>query len=144
MVPKAALAKNMAVARWSGIIVGVLGIMMALVLATWNIASLWDQFNTFLGMLTGGLGALFVMGIFFPRISGNAALLGVVGGLFVLVLVKNHTDLSFLLYGFVSLCCPASCLLGWPVGCFLTGRLSLILPGKVSAFKCRGIIKQAL
>ena len=92
---------TMEVARWSGIIVGVLGIMMALILATWNIASLWDQFNTFLGLLTGGLGALFVMGVFFPRISGNAALAGVVGGLIVLMLMKNHTDLSFLLFGFV-------------------------------------------
>lgn len=123
MVPKAALAKNMAVARWSGIIVGVLGIMMALVLATWNIASLWDQFNTFLGLLTGGLGALFVMGIFFPRISGNAALLGVVGGLFVLVLVKNHTDLSFLLYGFVSL--VASVLFAWLASWMLPNRKAI-------------------
>src|SRR5690606_11278644 len=78
---------QMAVARWSGIITGLLGMAMALMLATWNIASLWDQFNTFLGMLTGGLGALFVMGIFFPRISGAAALTGVMGGLVILLLV---------------------------------------------------------
>ncbi len=95
--------RNMAVARWSGIIVGVLGIAMALMLATWNIASLWDQFNTFLGLLTAGLGALFVMGIFFPRISGNAALTGVLAGIAILILVKNNTPLSFLLYGFVGL-----------------------------------------
>ncbi|MFV0344743.1 MAG: sodium:solute symporter family transporter [Bacteroidales bacterium] len=111
MVSKTTLAKNMVVARWSGIIVGILGIMMALILATWSIASLWDQFNTFLGLLTGGLGALFVMGIFFPRISGNAALLGVVGGLSALMLVKNYTDLSFLMYGFVSI--VASVLFAW-------------------------------
>ena len=103
LAKKVTVRRNMAVARWSGIIVGVLGIMMALMLATWNIASLWDQFNTFLGLLTGGLGALFVMGIFFPRISGYAALGGVVGGLIALLLVKNHTDLSFLLFGFISM-----------------------------------------
>ncbi len=94
---------HMTVARWSGIIVGVFGIVMALMLATWNIASLWDQFNTFLGLLTAGLGALFVMGIFFPRISGKAALIGVLAGIVILILVKNHTTLSFLLYGFVGL-----------------------------------------
>ncbi len=93
----------MAVARWSGIIAGVSGIIMALMLATWNIASLWDQFNTFLGLLTAGLGALFVMGIFFPRISGNAALIGVLAGIVILVVVKNQTELSFLLYGFVGI-----------------------------------------
>lgn len=112
--------RTMAVARWSGIIVGVLGILMALMLATWNIASLWDQFNTFLGLLTGGLGALFVMGIFFSRISGNAALAGVVGGLIVLMLVKNHTDLSFLLFGFV----------GMAASVLLALLFSLIMPNR--------------
>lgn len=95
--------RSMTVARWSGIIVGLLGITMALMLATWNIASLWDQFNTFLGLLTAGLGALFVMGIFFPRISGKAALIGVLAGIAILVFVKDNTSLSFLLYGFVGL-----------------------------------------
>ncbi|MEQ6118232.1 sodium/solute symporter [Reichenbachiella sp. MALMAid0571] len=94
---------SMRIARWSGIIVGILGIGMALILATWNIASLWDQFNTFVGLLTGGLGALFIMGIFFPRISGSAALIGTIGSLAILLFVKNHTDLSFLLYGLVGL-----------------------------------------
>lgn len=103
LAQKSGHKRNMAVARWSGIIVGVLGITMALMLATWNIASLWDQFNTFLGLLTAGLGALFVMGIFFPRISGKAALIGVLTGIVILVLVKNNTSLSFLLYGFVGL-----------------------------------------
>jgi solute:Na+ symporter, SSS family len=54
-------------------------------------------------VLTAGLGALFVMGIFFPRISGKAALIGVLAGIIILVLVKNNTSLSFLLYGFVGL-----------------------------------------
>ncbi len=95
---------NMRIARWSSVAVGVLGMAMALVLATWNIASLWDQFNTFVGLLTGGLGALFIMGIFFPRVSGPAALTGTIGSLVILLLIKNNTDLSFLLYGFIGLC----------------------------------------
>lgn len=103
LAAKAGHKRNMAVARWSGIIVGLFGMFMALMLATWNIASLWDQFNTFLGLLTAGLGAFFVMGIFFPRISGPSALTGVLAGIVVLILVKNHTTLSFLLYGFIGL-----------------------------------------
>ena len=94
---------NMRVAQWSGIICGVFGMAMALVLATWNIASLWDQFNTFLGLLTSGLGALFILGIFFPRVNAWSALAGIVGGIIVLMLVKNNTSLSFLLYGFIGM-----------------------------------------
>jgi len=94
---------QMQVARWSGIICGLLGLGMALILATWNIASLWDQFNTFLGLLTSGLGAIFILGIFFPRVGAGAALSGVVAGLVILVLVRNNTPLSFLLYGFIGM-----------------------------------------
>lgn len=96
-------SSSMRVARWSGLTVGSLGIVMALILATWNIASLWDQFNTFLGLLTSGLGALFVMGIFFPRIGGIAALTGVGGGLAALLWIKNYSTLSFLLFGLAGL-----------------------------------------
>lgn len=90
---------SLLVARLSGIVVGILGIGMALVLATWDIASLWDQFNTFLGLLTGGLGALFIMGIFFKRISGVAAFTGVIVGFVALLWLRNHSPMSFLLYG---------------------------------------------
>jgi len=121
---KAGHKRNMAVARWSGIIVGLLGMTMALMLATWNIASLWDQFNTFLGLLTAGLGALFVMGIFFPRISGPAALAGVLAGIAILILVKNNTTLSFLLYGFVGL--VTSVFLGLVFSLFLPNRKKIM------------------
>ena len=93
----------MSVARWAGIIVGVFGIGMALILATWDIASLWDQFNTFLGLLTSGLGAIFFLGIFFPRVGATAAFIGLISGIGVLVLVQGNTNLSFLLYGLIGM-----------------------------------------
>ncbi len=117
------LKGQMLVARWSGVIVGVFGMGMALVLATWDIASLWDQFNTFVGLLTGGLGALFIMGIFFPRISGPAAFLGTLGSLAVLTIVKNQTDLSFLLYGLIGL--ASSVLLGLLISVFKPNRKAI-------------------
>lgn len=95
--------KDMRVAQLSGLVVGLLGTAMALVLATWNIASLWDQFNTFLGLLTSGLGALFILGIFFPRVGSLSAFVGVAGGILTLYIVKLYTPLSFLLYGFIGM-----------------------------------------
>lgn len=122
---------SMSIARWSGVIVGILGIGMALILATWNIASLWDQFNTFLGLLTAGLGALFIMGIFFPRISGNAALIGTFGGIALLLCVKNQTDLSFLLYGFV----------GMTASIFIALLISIMWPNRknIAGYTWQGI-----
>ena len=100
---KTTLKQSMQVARWTSVIVGLMGMSMALVLVTWDIASLWDQFNTFLGLLTSGLGALFFLGIFFPRVGSTSAFIGLLIGFITLVIIKSYTDTSFLLYGFIGM-----------------------------------------
>lgn len=130
--PGRTFSSQLKVARWSGLLCGLLGMGMALVLATWNIASLWDQFNTFLGLLTSGLGALFILGIFFPRVGGKAALIGVITGLIVLVIIKNNTPLSFLLYGFI----------GMTAGIMIAWATSFIFPNKkdIKGFTWKSVI----
>ena len=120
LVPGAGNSNIMLSARISGVVAGITGILMALMLATWDIASLWDQFNTFLGLLTGGLGALFIMGIFFRHISAPAALAGLVTGMTVLVWIQMHTTLSFLLYGAA----------GILISLFSAILISLVVPNK--------------
>ncbi|MGL4943034.1 MAG: sodium:solute symporter family transporter [Thermoguttaceae bacterium] len=100
-------------ARVVGIVAGGCGIALALLLATWEIRSLWDQFNTFLGLFTGVLGGLFLMGIFSKRINGTGAVAGIFGSLGSVWAVQHYTSLSFLLYGAVGM---VSCYaVGWIV-----------------------------
>lgn len=106
-------------ARWSGVVVGGLGLSMAILLATYDIASLWDQFNFFLGLLTSGLGGLFMMGIFTRRIGTRSAFAGFVGSIVVLLIFNSQSNVSFLLYGFIGL-----------VSCFLIGYLSSFVFGR--------------
>ena len=60
------------------IVVGLLGGGFALVLANSDIQSIYDQFQRFLGILTGGLGCLFFMGIFMKRVNAAGATAGLV------------------------------------------------------------------
>jgi Na+/proline symporter len=101
--PSASDHKQLKVARWSGIIFGGAGIVFALLLATLNIFSLFDYFNFVLGLLTSGLGGLFVMGIFFPRIDGRSALIGFISGTVLLFYMNLHSDISFWLYGAIGI-----------------------------------------
>ena len=87
------------VARWTCIVSGLMGLGIALLMATWDIASLLDYFNTILGLLTSGLGGLFVMAVFFPRIKGAAALTGFIAGELVVFLMYLYTDVNFFLFG---------------------------------------------
>lgn len=91
------------IARLSGIIFGGLGVGLALLMAMWNILSLFDYFNYILGLLASGLGGLFFMGIFIPRIKGNAAIVGFLGGFFTVLLIKVQTDIHFMLFGFIGM-----------------------------------------
>ncbi len=109
--PSASDQKMLRIARYSCLISGVIGMAIALLMATWEILSLLDFFQEILGLLSSGLGGLFLMGIFFPRIGGKSALLGFISGVCMVFIIKYFTETSFLLYGFIGL--AVSVFVGW-------------------------------
>ena len=110
---------KMRFARWTGVLLGGFGIVMAIMLATFDIASLWDQFNFFLGLLTSGVGGLFMMGIFTKRIGTRSALTGFVCSIVALLLFHRFSHVSVILYGFLGL---VSCFAGGYVSSFIFGK----------------------
>ena len=90
-------------ARIAGICAGLLGMAIAWLMATVDIQSLLDYFNTILGLLSGAIGGLFLMGIFFPRIGSRAALIGFLCGTATVFYMNFCTQANFLLFGFVSM-----------------------------------------
>ena len=107
------------VARVSGILAGGVGLCLALLMTTWNILSLVDYFNTILGLLTGGLGGLFFIGVFMPRVGGKAALGGFVCGTVFVFWMKCFTDANLFLYGASGL--VVSALVAWILSLLLKG-----------------------
>lgn len=87
------------VARNTCVVSGILGVAIALLMASWDILSLLDYFNTILGLLTGGLGGLFFMGVFLKRIKGRAALIGFVCGTAFVFWLQFCTDANLFLFG---------------------------------------------
>ena len=91
------------VARWASVVSGMVGLLLALFMATWNIQSFLDFFNEALGLLTSGLGGLFFIAVFMKRIKGYAALTGFVAGEIVVFLMSEFTDANFLLFGAIGM-----------------------------------------
>ncbi len=85
---------------------GVLGGGFALVLANMQIYSMYDQFQRFLGVLTGGLACLFFMGIFMRRVNGTGAMAGLVAN-YAVCIGLDQLDLPWkphlLLFGAIGL-----------------------------------------
>lgn len=94
-------------ARISTFILGVLGTIIALLFASSDIKSLWDQFMKILGLFGGSMCGLFCLGIFTKRANGPGAIIGAFTGAAVLFLVQLYTNVHLLLYAFVSIttCC---------------------------------------
>lgn len=90
-------------ARIAVAVSGLIGMGIALLMATINIQSLLDYFNTILGLLSGGIGGLFILGIFFPRVNAISALIGFVAGTASVFYLNYCTDVNFLIFGAVSM-----------------------------------------
>ena len=87
------------VARWASVVSGLVGLLLALFMATWDIQSFLDFFNEALGLLTSGLGGLFFIAVFMKRVKGYAALAGFIAGEAVVFCMNECTDANFLLFG---------------------------------------------
>ena len=87
------------VARWASVVSGMIGLILALLMATWDIQSFLDFFNEALGLLTSGLGGLFFIAVFMKRVKGYAALTGFVAGEAIVFWMSECTNANFFLFG---------------------------------------------
>ena len=97
--PSISSSQLLIVARWTCIVSGLIGLVTALLMATWNIQSLLDYFNTILGLLTSGLGGLFFIAVFMPSVKGRAALTGFIAGEIIVFIMNYCTSASLFLFG---------------------------------------------
>jgi len=102
------------------LILGVLGTVSAIYIASQDSQNLWDTLMGYVGLILGTLGGLFTLAIFTNRTASVHAWTGVIVAAAVLYYVKFHTDAHTLTIGAVG-----------TVTCFLSGWIaSLIIPAK--------------
>ncbi len=120
LVPNVSDRRWLKVARLLTLVLGVIGSVTALLLATYDIRSIWDQYIKIMALFSGGLAGLFALGIFTRRAHGTGALIGVPASVLALYLVQRHTALHFFLWSTVGI-----------VTCFVVGYLcSLWIPAE--------------
>lgn len=98
-------AGSLRTARIATCVTGLISLAFAFFMATWNIASLWDEFQKILGLILGSMGGLFMLGMLTRRANSGGAMIGIVVSILVQVFVAKFHTLHLLLYtasGFVS------------------------------------------
>ncbi|MBI1183318.1 sodium/solute symporter [bacterium] len=83
-------------------IIGLAGTGIALLLATFEIKSIFDLWMEILGMVGGCFGGVFILGMFTTKANAKGAIAGAACSLVITILVKQFTDVHFMLYSTVS------------------------------------------
>lgn len=106
------------VAKNATVVIGAVGISFALMMHSWNIASLWDEFSKILGLLLGGLGGLFMLGLICRKANSAGAISGLAAGMIVQLVVMREHSVYLLLYSSVGF-----------ITCFAVGLLVSLCTG---------------
>ena len=109
------------IARSATLITGLAGTGFALLMATWDIKSLWDEFQKVLGLIIGGLGGVFLLGILSRRATGTGALVGLSCSIVVQILVGYYAPVHLMLYSATGV-----------LSCFICGWLASLILGDPS------------
>jgi len=109
-------SNELSVARYATLIIGIAGVLFALFMATLDIKSLWDEFQKILGLLIGGLGGVFLLGIISKKANTPGALTGMVTSIIVQFLVAYYQPVHLLTYTATGV-----------ISCFIAGYLGSFL-----------------
>lgn len=120
--PKMSESKLFTIAKYLVGFLGVLGTASAILMASFEIKSLFDQLLLFMGLTGGGLAGMFLLGMLTNRASATGVLIGFVVSCLVQYLISFYTNFHFLLYSTTGL-----------ASCYFIGYLaSLLFPDKNS------------
>ena len=101
--PQATDQSCLRLARFIIIVCGIIAVVVACVLATYDIRSLWFFFQRALGLLGSALVGLFMLGIFSTRANVPGVLIGSAASVAVLVWVTFFTHVHFFLYAIIGI-----------------------------------------
>ncbi|MEM1448235.1 MAG: sodium/solute symporter [Planctomycetota bacterium] len=94
-------ASGLVTGRRVTLLMGVVGTGAAALMAAADLRSLYDTFQSVLGLLISPLAGIFVLGVFTRRASAFGVGVGALVAIALLAYVQNRTSLNFMLYGAV-------------------------------------------
>lgn len=90
-------------ARWVTFLLGVIGCLIAVYLASLQNASILDQYFKIIGLLGGCLAGMFVAGIFLPCVKSRDILTGFFSSAVVLFAIQSTGRINFFLYPVIAI-----------------------------------------
>jgi cyclically-permuted mutarotase family protein len=102
-------AKGLTVAKWVTVGVGLLGSLIACLMAAFPVKSLFFFFQEVIGLFGSALAGIFILGIFIKKANWKGTIMGAVLSVIVLAFVKYGTLLNFYIYPLIAI---PTCVIG--------------------------------
>ncbi len=90
-------------ARITTLLLGLFVTGISLYMAEQGVSSLWDKFMVILGLFTGSIGGVFLLGIFTRRANGAGAVMGMIASCITQLFVQGYTSIHLLMYALTGL-----------------------------------------
>lgn len=103
-------------AKWITVLVGVFGTGVALYMSQFDLMSLYVTFMGLMGLIGGGVGGVYMLGMFSRRANWQGVWIGAIFSFIITLLVRQFTDVHGLMFLPISV-----------VSCMLVGYLSSYL-----------------
>ncbi len=101
--------KGLKVAKWTTVIVGIFGTMIACLMAAFPVKSLFFLFQEVIGLFGSAIAGIFILGIFIKAANWKGAMIGSVLSVIALIFVKYYTPLNFYIYPLIAI---PTCVIG--------------------------------
>jgi len=101
--------KGLFVAKWTTVIVGVFGTMIACLMAAFPVKSLFFLFQEVIGLFGSAIAGIFILGIFIKTANWKGAIIGSILSVIVLVFIKYYTPINFYIYPLIAI---PTCVIG--------------------------------
>jgi len=95
--------RGLKLAKWTTVIVGSLGTLIAFLMAAYPVKSLFFFFQEVIGLFGSALAGIFILGIFFKNAHWKGAIFGALLSVGVLVFVKYLTSINFYIYPLIAI-----------------------------------------
>ncbi|MEQ9289332.1 MAG: sodium/solute symporter [Cyclobacteriaceae bacterium] len=105
-----------AIAKRTTVIIGVLGTLVACLMALYPVQSLFFLFQEILGLAGSSLAGVFILGVFVKRANAIGALVGAVSCIVILAYFKYNTNINFYIYPLIGI--PSCVLIGYLTSIF--------------------------
>ncbi|WP_242202078.1 sodium:solute symporter family transporter [Aestuariivivens insulae] len=95
--------KGLKLARWTTLGVGIMGTVIACLMAAFPVTSIFFFFQEMIGLFGSAIAGIFLLGVFIKKAHWKGTLIGAISSIVTLIFMKYNTAINFYIYPLIAI-----------------------------------------